>query len=129
MWFHQNRRTEVGNPYTSSVAMLKPNHSISNNPINPWQPTRPLPPRGCLCEELKMSSLSLASIFAGGCRSFGAPVTALRTLASTHTYLFNKHQNNNSLAWFSLSSRKGTFSYASSGAEVTCTTTSSSANG
>ncbi|XP_021597322.1 RNA pseudouridine synthase 6, chloroplastic isoform X2 [Manihot esculenta] len=76
-----------------------------------------------------MSSLSLASIFAGGCRSFGAPVTALRTLASTHTYLFNKHQNNNSLAWFSLSSRKGTFSYASSGAEVTCTTTSSSANG
>ncbi|KAJ9169068.1 hypothetical protein P3X46_020536 [Hevea brasiliensis] len=76
-----------------------------------------------------MSSLSLASIFAGGRRSLGPPVTVLRTLASTHVCFVNKHQNNNSLAWFSLSSHKRTFGCGSSRAEVTCTTTSSSVNG
>ncbi|XP_050208682.1 RNA pseudouridine synthase 6, chloroplastic [Mercurialis annua] len=55
-----------------------------------------------------MSSFSLAaSIFTGGYRSFGASVTLLRTLASTHVNVLNKRRTcNNSVAWFSSSHRR-----------------------
>ncbi|KDP20778.1 hypothetical protein JCGZ_21249 [Jatropha curcas] len=78
-----------------------------------------------------MSSLSLASIFAGaagGYRSLGASVTIRRTLAVVHCH-FNKHQNKNALIWYSLSSRKRSFGCESSRQEVAHSTTTSSANG
>ncbi|XP_048229999.1 RNA pseudouridine synthase 6, chloroplastic isoform X2 [Ricinus communis] len=76
-----------------------------------------------------MSSLSLASIFAGGYRSFVTPVTVLRTLASTHAYSFHRHHPKNALARFSLNSHERKFCCESSKPEVAYTTNTSCVNG
>ncbi|KAJ6767311.1 MITOCHONDRIAL RNA PSEUDOURIDINE SYNTHASE [Salix purpurea] len=70
-----------------------------------------------------MASLNLASIFSYSYRSLSAPVTLLRTLASTRAYSLNKK----TLVLCSLSKRK--LSCESLKQDVACTTATSSING
>ncbi|CAK7351081.1 unnamed protein product [Dovyalis caffra] len=70
-----------------------------------------------------MASLNLASIFSYSCRSFCAPVTLLRSLASTRSCSLNKK----ALVWCSLSKR--TFSSESLKQDVAATNATSSLDG
>ncbi|XP_065877282.1 RNA pseudouridine synthase 6, chloroplastic-like [Euphorbia lathyris] len=74
-----------------------------------------------------MTSLSLASILAGGYRNFGAPASLLRTLAFLPSYSITKHRRKNAI---SFRSNKRDFACQTSNLEPAYTSTStSSVNG
>ncbi|XP_065878414.1 RNA pseudouridine synthase 6, chloroplastic-like [Euphorbia lathyris] len=63
---------------------------------------------------------------AGGCRSFGAPVAPLCTLASLHSYSLYNHHSKNTLPSLSLISNTTTFRFQFSNPEAAFISTSSS---
>ncbi|WCJ20254.1 hypothetical protein M5689_002501 [Euphorbia peplus] len=76
-----------------------------------------------------MTSLSLTSLFSGGCRSYGAPPSLRRTLASFNSHPITNHRSKNGLSLFSLSSNHRDFFCQSSKIQPASTDTTFSVNG
>lgn len=78
---------------------------------------------------MKMRSVSLASIFANGCRNFCAPEAVMRTLALAPVSLREQHNKLVQRTWSSRSPNRRTFTCESAKPDISRTSSASCVNG